>query len=344
MKAECLAAARPSLAPVALIRAAPLLFPLVFVCTAVTGILSTLYAALALHLLIIASELTVGRRWSHLAIPKLVEGSTTFEDLWPVLWCVLHIVALVAALSFVGSADLTWRQVFAVGAFFGYSINAFSAAAAHELIHRESPAQRAAGRLLCAIMLYPHFPCVHLSAHHHWAGTDLDCQTPRAEQTIHAYLVQALFGGLRAASTAQARALDRGLPVRAMVCLLAVAAPLMFAPVLSAFMIVQGLFAFLVIETINYVQHCPLPDHDHSEAAAGPTHQDLNFVSRALLLNLPLHAAHHDRPGVHYANLTPRAEAATLRLGYWCSFWLVWLPPVWHSLRHNLCSHHRRSP
>jgi len=336
MKLEVLAPARSGLAPIALLRATPLLFPLVFVWTAVTGVLFTLYAALAAHLLIIASELTVGRRWSDVAIPRLVEGSSKFEDAWPIAWSVFHIVALAAALSFVGSAELSYRQVFAVGAFFGYSINAFSAAAAHELLHRDHPLHRAIGRLLFAIMLYPHFPRVHLSAHHHWAGTDMDCQSPKPRQTIHAYLVQALLGGFLAASTPQARALDRGLPVRALLCLLVVAAPLMFAPALSAFLIVQGFFAFLVIETINYVQHCPLPDDDHSGGAAGSTHQDSNFVSRALLLNLPLHASHHDRPGLRYADLASSPEAETSRLGYWCSFWLVWLPPLWHSLRHNL--------
>jgi alkane 1-monooxygenase len=332
-----------NLAPIALVRTVPLLFPLVFVWTAVTGALASLYAALALHLLIIVSELTVGRRWAGVPIPRLVEGSNRFEDTCPLAWCVLHIVALAAVLSFVESAELSYRQVFAVGAFFGYSINAFSAAAGHELLHCGRPLQRTAGRLLFAMMLYPHFPSVHLSAHHHWAGTDQDCQTPRPQQTIHAYLVQTLFGGPLAARTPQARALDRQLPVRALACLLFVAAPLMFAPVLSVFLIVQGIFAFLVTETINYVQHYQPSRDDPSETGVGSTHQDLNFVSRAMLLNLPLHAAHHDRPGLHYADLTPSAETETSQLGYWCSFWLVWLPPLWHSFRYNLRWRHHES-
>ena len=99
MKLEGLTPARSGLAPIALLRATPLLFPLVFVWTAVTGVLFTLYAALAAHLLIIASELTVGRRWSDVAIPRLVEGSSKFEDAWPIAWSVFHIVALAAALS-----------------------------------------------------------------------------------------------------------------------------------------------------------------------------------------------------------------------------------------------------
>ena len=323
---------RPIKSPIALLRLAPLLFPIVFLCAAVNGVIATLYAAVFLHLLIIAAELTVGRRFAEVPIPVFVEGSTAFEDVCLFAWAGLHVAVLGATLYFVASTELTGRQVFAVGALFGYSINTFSAAAAHELLHRDRPAQRFVAHLLYAVMLYPHFPTVHMASHHRWAGTDRDCQTPKPCQSIHAYLVQAFAGGIEAVQTPQARARDGQLRFRVAVALILLAIPLCLGmPAVILLLITQGLFAFLLIETINFVQH-----YEHAaDSGSGHANQDLNFVSRCLLFNLPLHAAHHDQPDLPYPELCPTPAARASRLGYWCSFWLAWLPPIWHSWHHN---------
>jgi len=282
--------------------------------------------------------LTIGRRYAGTPIPVFIKGSTAFEDVCLLAWAGLHVVVLAATLYFVGSAELTYRQVFAVGALFGYSINTFSAAVAHELLHRDLAAQRFAAQLLYAIMLYPHFPTVHLASHHRWAGTDRDCQTPKSRQTVHGFLVQTFVGGIQAIRTSQARALDRQLRFRALLSLLLLAAPLGFKlPALSLFLVTQGLFSFLLIETINFIQHYRQPQHEGHPADSdlGHANQDLNFISRCLLFNLPLHAAHHDQPELTCSELSAIPTARTSVLGYWCSFWLAWFPPVWHSLHYN---------
>jgi hypothetical protein len=48
-----------------------------------------------------------------------------------------------------------------------------------------------------------------------------------------------------------------------------------------------------------------------------------------------LHAAHHDRPDLTYSELSAVPEAGSFVLGYWCSFWLAWFPPLWHILYFN---------
>ena len=64
----------------ALIRLLPFLFPVVFVFAAVLGSISVLYAAVALHLIIIAAENTIGRLLSPAPIGPLLRASTFFED------------------------------------------------------------------------------------------------------------------------------------------------------------------------------------------------------------------------------------------------------------------------
>lgn len=329
---------RTNKSSISLLRVVPFLFPVIFIWAAASLQIDVLYGAVLLHFLIIAAELTIGRRFADTPIPTFIGGSTTFEDACLIAWAALHLLVLSTTLYFVGTSTLTYRQVFAVGALFGYSINTFSAAAAHELLHRSSPAQRFAAQLLYAVMLYPHFPTVHLVSHHHYAGTSRDCQTPKPQQSVHAYLIQALVGGIRIAASPQARTLDGQLQFRVTLSLMLLAASLgLKMPAVPLFLITQGLFSFLLVETINYIQHFRLPQPDGNRTSGDPDHanQDLNFISRCLLFNLPLHAAHHDQPGLRYSELSAIPEGASSILGYWCSFWLAWLPPLWHNQHFN---------
>ena len=292
---------RPIKSPIALLRLAPLLFPIVFLCAAVNGVIATLYAAVFLHLLIIAAELTVGRRFAEVPIPVFVEGSTAFEDVCLFAWAGLHVAVLGATLYFVASTELTGRQVFAVGALFGYSINTFSAAAAHELLHRDRPAQRFVAHLLYAVMLYPAIPTVQWQAI--TAGRGL-IAIAKLQSLVSPFTptFQAFAGGIEAVQTPQARARDGQLRFRVAVALILLAIPLCLGmPAVILLLITQGLFAFLLIETINFVQH-----YEHAaDSGSGHANQDLNFVFRCLLFNLPLHAAHHDQPDLPYPELCP---------------------------------------
>jgi len=317
-------------------RLLPLLFPAVFVTAALTGSISVLYAAVALHLIIIGAENTIGRLLSKIPVAQLQKGSTFFEEVCVLAWPALHFSALAAAFYLITFTEPTARQTFAIGAIFGYSINIFSATAGHELIHRRSRAGRICTDALYAAMLYPHFPAVHLASHHRWAGSGRDCQTPRPGQQIYPYLCRALVGGLNIASTARAVVLDPHLPWRVLTAFLAVAAfGVIGAWSLVLFFIVQGLFAFIIVETLNYIQH-----YNPASAPASPgdewtrpPNQDLNFVSRFALLNLPLHVAHHLEPNSHYSRLAPISHGPSCSWGYWTSFWLAWTPPLWKYLK-----------
>lgn len=316
---------------VRVLRLLPLIFPICFVAAAYAASIAVLYVAVILHIIILIAEWTLGR---HLAEHTLSQTSTTDNVLsstifW--LWPALHIVAFLAALTLIARTDATVRQIFSIGGVFGYSINVFSAAIAHELLHRHDRLQRRLAGFLFCIMLYPHFPTVHIINHHRQAGTEDDYQTPRKGTSIHFYLGRALVGSLRALlsnpiSTPGLRALY----VSAVGAVIFLAMLLWFSS-LFLFIVVQGIFAFIVIETINYVQHYDAASTlaDLDPGTRPPANQDINFVTRALLFNLSLHASHHANPSLEYHQLNSMVDAPTFRLGYWTSFWLVWIPPLW---------------
>jgi hypothetical protein len=320
----------------ALLRLLPLLFPVVFVSAAVIGSISVLYVAVAMHLIIIGAENTIGRILFKVPIAPLLQGSTLFEDACLLFWPALHLIALGAAFYLIAHTEPSMRQVFALGAIFGYSINVFSATAGHELLHQNSRAANLSSDVLYAAILYPHLPTVHFASHHKWAGLSQDCQTPRAGQQIYGYLAQALSGGLRIAATRETAKLDPRLRWRVVavaLCITTIALAGSWQTLL--FFLVQGAFTFVLIETLNYVQHyAPIRAYlsTTGEGGAKLANQDLNFISRCILFNLPLHASHHVDENCHCTNLAPILEAPAYCWGYWTSFWLAWIPPLWNLL------------
>ena len=92
------AALQPDSSKIALLRLLPCLFPVVFICAAVAGSISILYAAVALHLLILGAENTIGRLLANTPIAPLLRESTLFEDACLLVWPALHLSALAAVL------------------------------------------------------------------------------------------------------------------------------------------------------------------------------------------------------------------------------------------------------
>jgi alkane 1-monooxygenase len=320
----------PEKSIVALLRLSAFAFPTLFALLAIGVSISALYLAVALHLIIIVLENSAGKRYADASIPTFVRDSVKFEEQCLFAWAVCHVVAMFATIYMLVHGNLTQRQSFALGAIFAYSINAFSATVGHELLHRHSLKHRLCADLLYILILYPHFPAVHLASHHTWAGTDRDCQSPRPGQWISAYLIRALVGGLKLALTRRASRVDPRLHLRLLFCSAYVGLLLYVSPSRTPlFLLAQGLISFLLVETLNYIQHYRPCTARSSSAQSRIANQDVNFVSRILLFNLSLHASHHNKQHCIYPSLKIVENAPTHCLGYWSSFWLAWAPPLW---------------
>jgi len=328
----------PNNSAIALLRIFPILFPTIFAAAAATSTISVLYAAVTLHLVIIGAENTIGRSLANTPIPSLQRHSTLFEDACLLVWPLCHLIAFAAVLYMIIHTEPTAQQIFAIGAIFGYSINSFSATVGHELLHRDSRTARICSDALYAAMLYPHLPTVHLVSHHRWAGSSRDCQTPLPGQQIYGFLAQALIGGLRLTLRPGASLIDPNLHWRATaVAMISITIALVGGMPVVMFFAIQGLFSFIIIETLNYIQHYKpfTPDTIADRKQFALANQDLNFVSRCALFNISLHTSHHVNQVSHYTDLTSIPEVPSYHWGYWTSFWLAWAPPMWNLL-HNL--------
>jgi alkane 1-monooxygenase len=282
---------------------------------------------IALHFIVILLEQTLGRLFQHTEIDPI--SPVTFRgDVGIVhIYALLHLVSFAVLCAYVTVCNVSFINVISLSALFAYSVTPFGASAGHELLHQTTIAARYLSRGVYCALLYPHFPFMHFTLHHDSLMSDVDVQSAKPHQSIHVYLATTFVEGLRLFLSRQLF-MDKLLnfPLCFM-GLLILSFAIMGRWSSIEFVIMQGLFGFILIETINYLQHTRYASGAEvlSSVDQGDTIQDINYVTRAMLLNLSLHSAHHLRPNAIYCNLLPVAGSSTVNVGYWTSFWVVWL-------------------
>jgi alkane 1-monooxygenase len=221
---------------------------------------------------------------------------------------------------------------------------------AHELIHKDSRLERAAGGMLLASVGYHGFKVEHLRGHHVHVATPEDASTARRGQSLWAFLPRALWRNTRAAWRLEALRLHgQGRPAwhwrnellgwSAAWLVMAVAFAAWLGAAGVVFFVLQGLLAAASLEVINYVEHYGLERRrgtDGRYERVAPVHSwNSDFaLSNLLLFQLQRHSDHHAYPKRRYAVLRHWPQAPQLPGGYAAMFVLAFCPPLWRRLVH----------
>ena len=216
---------------------------------------------------------------------------------------------------------------------------------AHELIHRRRAAERGIGVALLVMVSYPHFRIEHVHGHHRRVGTPDDPATSRRGETLYAFWWRSVSGGLTSAWRLETERLarrhwavwgprNRMLHYAGLVAVLYAGVGVAFGWAGIGLLAGQGLFAVLLLETVNYIEHYGLV------RATGPAGRVERVTDRhswnaghrftnLTLFNLGLHADHHESPGKPYYALANHDGAPQLPGGYPAMMLLAMLPPLW---------------
>ncbi len=221
---------------------------------------------------------------------------------------------------------------------------------AHELIHKDTRIERAAGGALLASVGYHGFKIEHLRGHHVHVSTPLDASSARYRQTLWNFLPRALVRNTVNAWRLEAQRLTRlgahWLSPRNellgwSVFWLALASgfALWLGPVGLAFFIAQGFFAACSLEIINYIEHYGLERRVLADGRFERTTHLHSWnsdyaLSNFLLFQLQRHSDHHETPRRRYQNLLHHADSPQLPGGYAAMFVLAFCPPLWFRLVH----------
>jgi alkane 1-monooxygenase len=216
---------------------------------------------------------------------------------------------------------------------------------AHELIHKESRFEQFLGGALLASVGYHGFKVEHVRGHHVHVSTPEDASSARFGQSLWQFLPRALLRNTANAWRLEAARLHRaGLPAlhwrnelvgwSALWLAFAAAAAVLGGGVGLAFFLLQGFFAAVSLEIINYVEHYGLErrrlEHGRYER---PTHlhswNSSYRLSNAILFQLQRHSDHHETPRRRYQSLLHHDASPQLPGGYAAMFVLALVPPLW---------------
>lgn len=218
---------------------------------------------------------------------------------------------------------------------------------AHELGHRASQLDRLLAKALLVSVGYGHFFVEHVRGHHVRVATPDDPATAPRGMSVYRFIPRSVVGSFAHAWRLERLRLERsGRPAwHASNWVLAgslVSAGLLALAWLAAgpkgalLFGLQAVWAFVLLEIINYVEHYGLRrrrvDGRYEPVRAEHSWNADFAVSNWVLFNLQLHSDHHAHMNRPYEQLRTVDSAPQLPAGYPTMVLLALVPPLWFAV------------
>lgn len=216
---------------------------------------------------------------------------------------------------------------------------------AHELGHREKLYERILGKLLLIPSHYTHFFIEHNYGHHLHVSTPEDPSTARINQSLYAFWIQTVFGTYNKAWKIQGKLNE--IEKRSFFSLkndmfwftliqFTYLSSLFLLFGFYGFLIVfcAGVVGFLLLETINYIEHYGLRRNllqsgRYERVTEKHSWNSNHILGRIMLYELTRHSDHHYKSQKKYQILEYHDESPQMPFGYPASMVLSLVPPLW---------------
>jgi alkane 1-monooxygenase len=219
---------------------------------------------------------------------------------------------------------------------------------AHELGHRKKLYERILGKILLVPSHYTHFFIEHNHGHHLDVATAKDPSTAKYNQNLYSFWWQSVSGTYIKAWKIQNKlnkinktdffSLKNDMlwfTVVQVVYLLCIYLFFNYKVTVVAF--IAGIVGFLLLETINYIEHYglkrkKLPSGRYERVTEKHSWNSNHTLGRILLYELTRHSDHHYKSTKEYQILEFHDESPQLPFGYPTSMVLSFIPPLWYSI------------
>ena len=222
---------------------------------------------------------------------------------------------------------------------------------AHELGHRHKRSEQMMSKSLLLTSLYMHFFIEHNRGHHKNIATRLDPATSRHGEHLYAFFVRSVGGGYLSAWHLENQRLRKaGVPVLSwqnemiryqfIQGIFVAAIFLIFGWVAGLAFITAAVFGFLLLETVNYIEHYGLERKEIQDGVFEKTQPWHSWNSnhplgRILLYELTRHSDHHFHAGRKYQVLRHFDESPQMPTGYPGMMLTALVPPLWFHIMHR---------
>ena len=219
---------------------------------------------------------------------------------------------------------------------------------AHELGHREKLVERILGKLLLIPSHYTHFFIEHNHGHHLHVSTPEDPSTAKYNQTLYAFWIQTVTGTYSKAWKIQKKL--NQLENRSFFSLkndmfwftliqisYLILIYFFFGNIGLIVALLAGMVGFLLLETINYIEHYGLkrnllPSGRYERVSEKHSWNSNHILGRIMLYELTRHSDHHFKSQKKYQVLENMEAAPQMPFGYPTSMVLSLIPPVWFAV------------
>lgn len=216
---------------------------------------------------------------------------------------------------------------------------------AHELGHRQTTNERFIGKALLLPSHYMHFYIEHNFGHHLHAATPEDPATARYNQTVYSFWFTSVIRQYINAWKIQNKLLKNNNQGFFSVkndmfwYTLFQISYLMFVFVFFGkigllFAFSAGLIGFLLLETVNYIEHYGLirlktKSGRYERVKEMHSWNSNHVIGRIVLYELTRHSDHHYKSSKKYQVLDCHNESPQMPYGYPTSMVLAMIPPLW---------------
>ena len=248
----------------------------------------------------------------------------------------------------VTSTSLATYEIIGIILSLGVVLGANGINVAHELGHRKTRWERILGKILLVPSHYTHFFVEHNLGHHLHVSTPEDPSTAKYNQNVYAFWYQTITGTYKKAWQIQLK-LNKvnghhflsiyndmfWFSIIQILYLVLVA--LFFGSLGFIVALLSGIVGFLLLETINYIEHYGLKRNKlasgrYERVTEKHSWNSNHIMGRIILYELTRHGDHHYKASKKYQILEYHDVSPQMPFGYPTSMVLSLIPPLWFSI------------
>ncbi len=215
----------------------------------------------------------------------------------------------------------------------------------HELGHRQASKERFLGKALLLPSFYMHFYIEHNFGHHLHASTPEDPATAKYNQSVYSFWATSTIGQYFSAWKIQNKLLSNyKLNVLSyrndMLWYLIIQLSYLFLVfwvfglIGLIFAVSAGVFGFILLETVNYIEHYGLlrlktKSGRYERVKEIHSWNSNHVIGRIVLYELTRHSDHHFISSKKYQVLNCHDDSPQMPFGYPTSMVLALCPPIW---------------
>lgn len=273
---------------------------------------------------------------------KLAEKDVVFDVL---VYAIVPLqYGLLILFFFAVQRDLHLYELIGKIVTFGLACGVYGINVAHELGHRIKKYEQNMAKALLLTSQYMHFFIEHNRGHHNKVSTVEDPASSRYNEPIYVFWIRSVWGCyISAWKLEKFRLTKMGKPVLSLRNEMIVFQLIQLALVLTIlfvfnwqtmlFYLASAAIGFLLLETVNYIEHYGLQRHKGEKFfhKVLPVHSwnSNHPIGRGVLFELSRHSDHHFRANRKYQILKYHEDSPQMPTGYPGMMVLSLFPPLW---------------